>query len=200
MAHQHTVTYFAGQAPTCTVPGIVPYYYCTDDSCETYGKVYADENLTTEIADLEIPRLHTLCELFNDVADAIRAKIGGSEAIVADTFPTAIAGIANLRTETGTWIPASSDVHTAVLPCSVDPKIVIATTADETPGAKNKILSFCSENISGALRNTVMNVLTPQGTLGGSTTAADFSQGYEIYTTFDFALTGYAWTAYYWDA
>ncbi len=105
-----------------------------------------------------------------------------------------------LRAETGTWIPASSDVHTAVLPCSVDPKIVIATTADETPGAKNKILSFFSESISGALRNTVLNVLTPQGTLGGSTTAADFSQGYELYTTYDFALTGYVWMAYYWDA
>ena len=37
---------------------------------------------------------HTsLTSLFSDIADAIRAKTGGSSAIVADDFPTAIAAI-----------------------------------------------------------------------------------------------------------
>ena len=37
---------------------------------------------------------HTsLASLFSDIADAIRAKTGGTAALVADDFPTAIAGI-----------------------------------------------------------------------------------------------------------
>ena len=35
----------------------------------------------------------TLSSLFGDIADAIRAKTGGSSEIVADNFPSAIAGI-----------------------------------------------------------------------------------------------------------
>lgn len=41
-----------------------------------------------------MPNTHsTLASLFGDIADAIRAKTGGSADIVADDFPTAIAGI-----------------------------------------------------------------------------------------------------------
>lgn len=41
-----------------------------------------------------MPNTHsTLTSLFSDVADAIRAKTGSSETIVADDFPTAIANI-----------------------------------------------------------------------------------------------------------
>lgn len=41
-----------------------------------------------------MPNTHsTLASLFGDIADAIRAKTGGSADIVADDFPTAIAAI-----------------------------------------------------------------------------------------------------------
>lgn len=41
-----------------------------------------------------MPNIHTtLSSLFSDIADAIRAKTGGSAQIVADNFPTAIANI-----------------------------------------------------------------------------------------------------------
>lgn len=41
-----------------------------------------------------MPNMHsTLTSLFSDIADAIRAKTGSSETIVADDFPTAIANI-----------------------------------------------------------------------------------------------------------
>lgn len=41
-----------------------------------------------------MPNTHTtLTSLFNDIADAIRAKTGGTSDIVADNFPTAIASI-----------------------------------------------------------------------------------------------------------
>lgn len=41
-----------------------------------------------------MPNTHsTLASLFGDIADAIRAKTGGSADIVADEFPTAIAAI-----------------------------------------------------------------------------------------------------------
>ena len=41
-----------------------------------------------------MPNIHTsLNELFSDIADAIRAKTGDSNDIIADNFPTAIAAI-----------------------------------------------------------------------------------------------------------
>lgn len=41
-----------------------------------------------------MPNTHeTLTSLFSDIADAIRAKTGGTADITADTFPTAIGGI-----------------------------------------------------------------------------------------------------------
>lgn len=40
-----------------------------------------------------MPTHNTLPSLFSDIADAIRAKTGDSAQIVADDFPTAIAGI-----------------------------------------------------------------------------------------------------------
>ena len=61
----HTAASFAGQAATCTEPGVMAYYYCeeclNDVSGEHYGKAYSDAALTTEIADTVIPALgHTL--------------------------------------------------------------------------------------------------------------------------------------------
>lgn len=41
-----------------------------------------------------MPNVHTtLAGLFADIADAIRLKTGGSADIIADSFPSAIAGI-----------------------------------------------------------------------------------------------------------
>lgn len=46
---------------------------------------------------------HTsLTSLFDDIADAIRAKTGGTSNLVADAFPTAISGIPTGITPTGT--------------------------------------------------------------------------------------------------
>ena len=53
---------------------------------------------------------HTsLTALFSDIADAIRAKTGGSASIVADDFPTAIAAIpAGLTMGVATYTPGSN--------------------------------------------------------------------------------------------
>ena len=57
---------------------------------------------------------HTsLASLFSDIADAIRAKTGGSSNIIADNFPTAISqiptgGTPTLQTKTKTYTPTTS--------------------------------------------------------------------------------------------
>lgn len=60
-----------------------------------------------------MPNTHeTLTSLFSDIADAIRAKTGGTADITADTFPTAIGGIRTPFTESieitqnGTYYPS----------------------------------------------------------------------------------------------
>ncbi|MBR6119177.1 MAG: InlB B-repeat-containing protein, partial [Oscillospiraceae bacterium] len=55
--HVHSVAYFEGQAATCTEAGVKAYYYCEDQSCELYGKMFEDEALTVEITDAVIPAL-----------------------------------------------------------------------------------------------------------------------------------------------
>ncbi|MBQ2061430.1 MAG: InlB B-repeat-containing protein, partial [Oscillospiraceae bacterium] len=58
-AHTHVVQYFAGQAASCTSEGVAPYYYCADSSCELYGRMYADAELTQELnaEDVVLPAL-----------------------------------------------------------------------------------------------------------------------------------------------
>lgn len=51
---------------------------------------------------------HTsLASLFTDIADAIRGKTGGSAALVADNFPTAIASIPGCMVASVTATPSS---------------------------------------------------------------------------------------------
>lgn len=51
---------------------------------------------------------HTsLASLFTDIADAIRGKTGGTAALVADNFPTAIAAIPGVRVAAVTATPSS---------------------------------------------------------------------------------------------
>ena len=56
-AHVHTVAWFAGQAATCTGEGVRAYYYCADASCELYGRMYEDPELSVEITDAVLPAL-----------------------------------------------------------------------------------------------------------------------------------------------
>lgn len=57
---------------------------------------------------------HTdLSSLFTDTADAIRAKTGGTDPIVADTFPEAITNITTGYTYAGT--PAHSSMFEQVV-------------------------------------------------------------------------------------
>lgn len=58
-----------------------------------------------------MPNHASLASLFGDIADAIRGKTGGSAPIVADDFPTAIAGIPSLRVGTQTITSGSSLVR-----------------------------------------------------------------------------------------
>lgn len=57
-----------------------------------------------------MPNHTSLASLFGDIADAIRAKTGGSAQITADDFPTAIAGITSLRVGTKTITTSSSSI------------------------------------------------------------------------------------------
>ena len=57
-----------------------------------------------------MPNHASLASLFGDIADAIRGKTGGSAPIVADDFPTAIAGITTLRVGTKTITTSSSGI------------------------------------------------------------------------------------------
>lgn len=54
-AHTHTVQQVAAVPATCTEPGTAAYYTCTTESCECYGKYYADSDLTEELASIVIP-------------------------------------------------------------------------------------------------------------------------------------------------
>ena len=57
---------------------------------------------------------HTsLTSLFSDIADAIRAKTGGTAQITADSFPTAIAAISTLRKGTSTVTPSANSKSAA---------------------------------------------------------------------------------------
>ena len=61
-----------------------------------------------------MPQNHnTLTGLFSDIADAIRAKTGGSSQIVADDFPTAIANILSGPARTSADLEASGATVTA---------------------------------------------------------------------------------------
>lgn len=51
----------------------------------------------------------SLASLFSDIADAIRGKTGGTAALVADNFPTAIAAIPGVRVAAVTATVGSSD-------------------------------------------------------------------------------------------
>lgn len=77
-----------------------------------------------------MPNTHeTLTSLFSDIADAIREKTGGTEEIVADTFPTAIESIptGSPRVEIGTFnVPSKVSSLLFHHNLGVVPTIVIA--------------------------------------------------------------------------
>ena len=55
--HLHSEVYVEAVEPTCTEPGHVEYWYCSDPDCPDYGKYFSDEDLENEIEDVTIPAL-----------------------------------------------------------------------------------------------------------------------------------------------
>jgi hypothetical protein len=89
---------------------------------------------------------HTnLASLFTAIADAIRAKTGGTETIVADNFPTAIAGI-----ETG----GGGGIETATITFGYDYDVVVYTNGNGEVVWK----SVASDDKIVVAKNTVIYV------------------------------------------
>lgn len=82
-----------------------------------------------------MPQNHnTLTGLFSDIADAIRAKTGGSSQIVADDFPTAIANILSGPARTSADLSASGATVTAPAGVySTDASASVASGSATTP-------------------------------------------------------------------
>ena len=82
-----------------------------------------------------MPQNHnTLTGLFSDIADAIRAKTGGSSQIVADDFPTAIANILSGPARTSADLSVSGATVTAPAGVySTDASASVASGSATTP-------------------------------------------------------------------
>lgn len=84
-----------------------------------------------------MPNTHsTLTSLFSDIADAIRAKTGDNSTIVADAFPTAIAGISSGGLEHVTSLTKQTvklaDTDFATWTPSTTAKAILATASAGT--------------------------------------------------------------------
>lgn len=124
----------------------------------------------------------TLSNLFSDIADAIRAKTGSAEEIVADNFPTAIAALNPLQTATG----LASAFDGASLPSSI---IIDAPNVDDlrysfrnAVGASKIVLhvgavktaSYAFYCVTSETTLTSLDIGSWMGSTSGSTTLENY--------------------------
>jgi hypothetical protein len=97
---------------------------------------------------------HSLTELFSDIADAIRAKTGGTADLVADTFPTAIASIpsggGNYQSKTVSPTTSEQTItpdtgYDGLSAVTVNPAPLEAKTI--TPSAQEQVVTPTAPNI-----------------------------------------------------
>lgn len=87
----------------------------------------------------------SLASLFSDIADAIRGKTGGSTQLVADDFPTAIAGIpVGLEYETGTYTTTSNVAQPSISFSKTHTRppvfLMMADTTQSTPANNSNMI------------------------------------------------------------
>lgn len=144
----------------------------------------------------------TLSGLFSDLADAIRAKTGGSGLLAADSFPTAVGTIQNVTQATGTFIPAgdtgSVTIQTGL--SAVKELCVFADVEDPYPfnageiikasSVKASVSDYASEHfsssilemINGAVGSCVYRASTTTG-LGITSLTTEYSGGTVVLNT-----------------
>ena len=94
-----------------------------------------------------MPTHNTLPSLFSDIADAIRAKTGDSAQIVADDFPTAIAGI-SAGSAFATPVTATRTNATTISFSNLEgePKFFVMTAPDFTNNASSYVVALVVYN------------------------------------------------------
>ena len=99
-----------------------------------------------------MPNHTSLASLFSDIADAIRAKTGSSDQIVADNFPTAIADIPTGTIDSVTATP-STNVGSLSFQVAGEPKAFVCNIdgSSDIVTNSNYVLTFIydGQNISG---------------------------------------------------
>ncbi len=92
---------------------------------------------------------HTsLASLFSDIADAIRAKTGGTAALVADNFPTAIGAIPSLRTATASKTLSTTSRNLAFSGLPAKPKLFYCWYASSIVGTTAYVSSVFYDGTS----------------------------------------------------
>lgn len=116
-----------------------------------------------------MPNHTSLASLFGDIADALRAKTGGSAQITADDFPTAIAAIPAARIGE-TTASNSSNVQTISFTVNGEPTVFACVPVTDTDANKTVSISSSARIVTGVIKygnNTYHGMQ-----VGGSTTFA----------------------------
>lgn len=131
---------------------------------------------------------HTsLTSLFSDIADAIRAKTGGSSSIVADDFPTAIAGI-NTSRYGETSAANSSDSSSISFTVSGEPTVFACVPVTDTGSNKTVSISSSTRIVTGVIKYG-NNIYHGMQVGGGTSFALRISQVDTAYNNGTFTLT-----------
>ena len=98
-----------------------------------------------------MPNHTSLASLFSDIADAIRAKTGGSTQIAADVFPTAIAGIAAARIGE-TTASNSSNEQTISFTVNGEPTVFACVPVSSSDSNTTVSLSSSARIVTGVIK------------------------------------------------
>ena len=133
-----------------------------------------------------MPNHTSLASLFSDIADAIRAKTGGSAQIAADDFPTAIAGIAAARIGE-TDATNSSSAQTISFTVSGEPIVYACVPVTNTD--VNKTASLGTARIVTGVIKYGNNTYHDMQVGGGSSLALRINQVNATYSNGTFTLS-----------
>ena len=142
------------------------------------------------------------------IADAIRAKTGGTDLLLPSQMAEAIGAIKSLHIERGTWIPAEdTPAKQAVIPCPAG-ACAFCMTADADTTATIEVQSAVryiqsvTANFAGGIDSTApraaQRIWNFSGYANGAA-LADNTDGVGIESNYTYCSGKYSWVAYYWE-